>query len=448
MQYAEQQSLRTKFVSFYFAMIASSSMIFLRLYFLSAYNNLKHTQSSSLANPSLIEDQNGSEEDYGKSWNLFLRFFLVFEIVTILLFHISGEYKRTIIMPKKFLYLTNKSLRQLNVRLIKLPKSVLDQLLDVLKVCFGAILWILIYVIECLLPFKDVIMEKNFCYLRSFLKVLKILKLRLVLLHLNSNYDQVNLNSTFNIKLSLNSRVFNPNIRESWELFRNEFWLKEFTRRTKLIYSINYDTDIVAIEKMVLNNESVNASNSSNSNRKPHNSPNVGSQSKSPTRTPMANRKPRKSTLTYSPSTPQSNNPAILTPLTTQMLKSFESENSNNINNSSSGVAGTTSAAATTNADNSYLQPQQSSPLLNKTELVSKDKNDRKVRRKSHILMNSASPNAEFLKELESPDDDNDEALEIDDERKNKFDDEHFNKVQDEIKKRSSSSKTRRRRNS
>ncbi|GMM39020.1 Nem1-Spo7 phosphatase regulatory subunit [Saccharomycopsis crataegensis] len=417
MQYAEQQSLRTKFLLFYFTMIVSSMMIFLKLYFTSSSSTTSNNESEIIA----FEDKNSS-------WNLFLKFFLVFQVITLTLFHISGEYKRTIVMPRRFLYLTNKSLRQLNLRLIRLPKSLIDQFLDICKFFLKVIVWLSISFIEDFMPLKKVLINRNLCYVRDFLQFLKILKLRLVLIHLSSNYDQINLNSTFNIKLSLNSRVFTPNIRESWELFRNEFWLREFNRRTKLIYSINYDTDIVAIEEMVLRNEVVNKKTGNSVSK--IGTPRLGSHSMSPTRTPRS--KSKKLHMSASPGlnslpTPRSQ---TYTPLTTQMLKSFEAQQQQPEPNDSKV---TTSPVLSSN-----------SAIMNKTELLKKDRDDRRVRRKSQI--NLSIPELNLSKPIDYDSSEVlDEFIQDDEERMNTFDGEDINRLQEKLQKRTPSSANRRR---
>ncbi|EGW33379.1 uncharacterized protein SPAPADRAFT_60731, partial [Spathaspora passalidarum NRRL Y-27907] len=49
-----------------------------------------------------------------------LQFLLLASIITLILYHLSGEYQKTIVLPRKFLSSTNKGLRQLNVRLVKI----------------------------------------------------------------------------------------------------------------------------------------------------------------------------------------------------------------------------------------------------------------------------------------------------------------------------------------
>lgn len=354
-QYTEQQSLRFKFLTFYLAMVLTSALVFIRLYFVSGF----------ITNSTM---------------NVILKFLLAFQVITLILFHLSGEYRRTIILPRRFLYLTNKSLRQLNLRLIKLPKTILDQIFDVFKDFLELALYVAISFMEKGLAFKQFWLGRNILWSQNMLRSMKILSLKCVLLQLNSKYDQMNLSSSFGIKLSLSPRVFNPSIREDWELFRNEFWLREFNRRTKLIYSVTFDSDVEAIEKMVLRNELV---------RKPGSvskvsSPILKSQPNSPSRTPIARRLTTSLPLL---------NAETLTPITSQILKSgFDSS------------------------------------IMNKFELLKKDKDDRKVRRKSQIMSN-------LVGEFENSDANDEEVIEIDEEKKNKFDEININ---DEIKKRKS----------
>lgn len=348
LQHAEQQLLRTKFGAFYLTMIFMSLFTFLRLF-------LAPTPPRNA---------------------LFLRFFLLFQLITMALFHLSGEYKRTIVMPRKFLFLTNKSLRQLNLRLIKLPASVIDRLGDALKMLLDIIVTVGIFAIEHV-PFHNFLVSRNVCYFRDLLKLLKILALRLALLNLDLGNDQMRLSSTFRVKLSLSLRVFSAEVRELWELFRNEFWSREYNRRFKLISATSHDTDVTAVIKMVTNNELV----SGKSSKIDH--------SLSPSRSPRRH--------SGAPEMP---------PLTAQMLKSFESMETESRSSS----------------------PAPGSAIMNKSQLLRRDRDDRKVRRKSQIT------GLEAIRMPLTPPRDFEVAVE--DEEQNIFEGE-VGKIQEEIMKRS-----------
>lgn len=98
-------------------------------------------------------------------------------LMTLLLFYLTGEYTRTISIPRKFLVTTNKGIRQLNVRLVKVK-----------------------------VPLKERII--GFIHLQ---------------LH---NHRQ----GVDHARLVLNPRVFSTATREQWELYRNQFWGLESVR--------------------------------------------------------------------------------------------------------------------------------------------------------------------------------------------------------------------------
>ncbi|KAG7663925.1 SPO7 [[Candida] subhashii] len=62
-----------------------------------------------------------------------LQFLLFITIITLLLYHLSGEYQKTIVVPRKFLSSTNKGLRQLNVRLVKIKTPFIDKVTDLIR---------------------------------------------------------------------------------------------------------------------------------------------------------------------------------------------------------------------------------------------------------------------------------------------------------------------------
>lgn len=111
--------------------------------------------------------------------NIIYRVISIITGMTLVLFYLSGEYARTISLPRKFLTTTNKGIRQLNVRLVKVK-----------------------------VPFK----ERFVGYLRLRLQ--------------KSQQGGVD-----HVRLVLNPRVFSTATREQWELYRNQFWNLEGVRR-------------------------------------------------------------------------------------------------------------------------------------------------------------------------------------------------------------------------
>jgi hypothetical protein len=135
-------------------------------------------------------------------------------LMTLFLYHLSGEYQKTIVLPRKFLSTTNKGLRQLNIRLVKIVNPWTDSFTDIIRE-------ILLNIIGgCLNAFHKV-SEKSIKNKNS--------KIEVFLVSCQSQC-QPRIGVT-DVKLVLNTRVFNTDIREGWELYRSEFWINEGVRR-------------------------------------------------------------------------------------------------------------------------------------------------------------------------------------------------------------------------
>lgn len=137
-----------------------------------------------------------------------LQFILLALLVTLMLYHLLGEYQKTIVAPKKFLSSTNKGLRQLNVRLVRTKASVADQAIDLMREC---VLHTVTGSLACLrrvgrLPRAEWFLVS--CQLQCQPRV-----------------------GVTDVKLVLNARVFGTDVREGWELYRSEFWAQEGVRR-------------------------------------------------------------------------------------------------------------------------------------------------------------------------------------------------------------------------
>ncbi|KAI5951897.1 SPO7 [Candida jiufengensis] len=154
---------------------------------------------------------------------IILQFFLISTIITLLLYHLSGEYQKTIVLPRKFLSSTNKGLRQLNVRLVKIKTPLIDQITDLIReISLGLVSY-------TLLAFHKIspnsIQNKNS-------------KIEVFLVTCQSQC-QPRIGVT-DVKLLLNARVFNIDIREGWETYRSEFWINEgMRRRTNMLTFIS-----------------------------------------------------------------------------------------------------------------------------------------------------------------------------------------------------------------
>ena len=143
-----------------------------------------------------------------------LQFCLLATIVTLMLYHLSGEYQKTIVLPRRFLSLTNQGLRQLNVRLVKIKTPFFDKLTDLIREILLAIVNFNLSVFHKLSP--ESIQNKNS-------------KIEVFLVTCQSQC-QPRIGVT-DVKLVLNARVFNTDIREGWEMYRSEFWINEGIRR-------------------------------------------------------------------------------------------------------------------------------------------------------------------------------------------------------------------------
>lgn len=140
--------------------------------------------------------------------------------VTLLLYHLSGEYQKTIVLPRKFLSSTNKGLRQLNVRLVKIKSSFADSNADLIRV-FG------LFFFTMALKFLHTAFPSSIQNPNSKLEVWLV-------------SGQLQCQPRFglnDVKLVLMPRSFSTDIREGWELYRNEFWVNEGVRRRKNMMS-------------------------------------------------------------------------------------------------------------------------------------------------------------------------------------------------------------------
>lgn len=153
-----------------------------------------------------------------------LQFCLLALLVTLMLYHLSGEYQKTIVVPRRFLSSTNKGLRQLNVRLVKIKTPLSDNIIDLIREFLLFIATMCINSLHTVYPTTE--NNKN-----SRLEVF------LVSCQLQC---QPRIGVT-DVKLVLNARVFNTDIREGWELYRSEFWIHEGVRRRNNMVSFMTD---------------------------------------------------------------------------------------------------------------------------------------------------------------------------------------------------------------
>lgn len=189
-QVVEQRALRRKYLTFLAVLCLLIAVILHHLYLTDASVSPRGTM------------------------RVILQFVLLALVMTLLLYHLLGEYQKTIVLPRKFLSSTNKGLRQLNVRLMKIKTPWLQEVPDLLREV------LLVFITYCLhlLHFVSPTSKNNrHLKLEVFLVTCQLL-------------CQPRIGVT-DVKLVLNARVFNTDIREGWEVYRNEFWIKEGRRR-------------------------------------------------------------------------------------------------------------------------------------------------------------------------------------------------------------------------
>lgn len=148
------------------------------------------------------------------TWRVTLQLTLLALVMTLFLYYLSGEYQKTIVLPRKFLSTTNKGLRQLNFRLVKIVIPYNDYFTDLIREIMLLILIMLTNQFHKMSPSS--VNNKN-----SKIEVFLISCL---------SQCQPRIGVT-DVKLVLNTRVFNMDIREGWELYRSEFWINEGVRR-------------------------------------------------------------------------------------------------------------------------------------------------------------------------------------------------------------------------
>lgn len=185
-QVIQQRTMRRKYLTFLAALCSLIASISYHLYF---------------------------DSDSGPM-RVFLQLILLMLCVTLLLYHLSGEYQKTIVLPRKFLSSTNKGLRQLNVRLVKIKSSFADTTADLIREV-GLFL--------CVMALKF--------FHTAFPSILQNSSSKIEVWLVSGQLrcqPRLGLND---VKLVLVPRSFNTDIREGWELYRNEFWTNEGIRR-------------------------------------------------------------------------------------------------------------------------------------------------------------------------------------------------------------------------
>lgn len=108
--------------------------------------------------------------------HFFNRLFFMIFLITIILFYISGSHRNTIESSRKYIHNTNKGLRSFNLKVVKIPRTWKESFID--------LFWSPAYA---------------------------------------SRPGRV-------IKIVLSPRAFDSEVVEAWELYRQEYWNREYLR--------------------------------------------------------------------------------------------------------------------------------------------------------------------------------------------------------------------------
>lgn len=146
-------------------------------------------------------------------YRFMLQFLLLFIAITVALFHLGGEYRRTIIIPRRFFTSTNKGIRQFNLKLVKVHSSWNERFTDLVRFISHHTAYTNIYILTKTLRLS------NGNALVTFWKSVTI-------------RSQPRIGAV-DVKLVLNPRAFSAEVREGWEIYRDEFWAREGARRRK-----------------------------------------------------------------------------------------------------------------------------------------------------------------------------------------------------------------------
>lgn len=141
------------------------------------------------------------------------QFILLFIGITVALFHLGGEYRRTIVIPRKFFASTNKGIRQFNIKLVKVHSTWNEKFTDFVRFTSRNVAHFNIYLLT-----KVCRLSKENAFVVFWTSVTVRSQPRI---------------GAVDVKLVLNPRSFSAEIREGWEIYRDEFWAREGARRRK-----------------------------------------------------------------------------------------------------------------------------------------------------------------------------------------------------------------------
>ena len=154
-----------------------------------------------------------SDEPAQGVYRFILQFSLLFIMITVVLFHLSGQYKRTIIIPRRFFMSTNKGIRPFNLKLVKVHSTIDEKFTDLVRFITRKIAYLNQWFLQKILMLGEANAVVQFWVgvaIRSQPRI-----------------------GAVDVKLILNPRAFNAEIREGWEIYRDEFWAREGARRRK-----------------------------------------------------------------------------------------------------------------------------------------------------------------------------------------------------------------------
>ncbi|GME82660.1 unnamed protein product [Ambrosiozyma monospora] len=224
-QSRHQSNLIKKYTIFVFCLF--SVMVF------SAYRLLNNSnlESNDFSDPTSSTSSNDSTNNNSPSsthtatnsyMTLLYQVCFTISLLTLILFYLNGDYNRTIGRPRRFLNTTNKGIRQLNIRLVRVKIKLIDRCLDTLK--FSLLFPTRLLKFQCRLILKLVRFE-----------FIVVLMNWLIEFEVKLNMSRCCVVGVHDVKLVLNPRVFSTATREHWELYRNEFWNKETMRRRRVL---------------------------------------------------------------------------------------------------------------------------------------------------------------------------------------------------------------------
>ncbi|CCD26439.1 Nem1-Spo7 phosphatase regulatory subunit SPO7 NDAI_0H02650 [Naumovozyma dairenensis CBS 421] len=162
-----------------------------------------------------------TDKSMSRLYRIFLQFTVCFIAITLVLFHLSGQYKRTIVIPRRFFVSSNKGLRQFNVKLVKVNSSMDEKYTDFVRYISRKVAHCNLFLFRTILRFSEQSTIVHFWKSVTIRSQPRI--------------------GAIDVKLIINPRFCSAEVREGWEIYRDEFWAREGARRRQMVdaYSIN-----------------------------------------------------------------------------------------------------------------------------------------------------------------------------------------------------------------